>query len=130
MSVVVVRSTKAIVKVVSSPHSVIKTLTARGLPGAPGEDGPPGEPGLPGEPGPPGETGPQGIPGGAPQAYTHTQGDPLAVWTIDHNLGYRPGGVIVVDSAGNEVEGIVKHISTSTLTVTFLAAFGGFAYLS
>lgn len=124
MSVVVVRSTKAVVKVVSSTKSVVKTRTARGLPGPPGAAGPPGEPG------PQGEVGPQGIPGGELQAYTHIQSDPLTVWTINHNLGYRPGGVMVVDSGGNEVDGVITHISTSTLTVTFLAAFGGFAYLS
>lgn len=121
MSVVVVRQTKAVVKVTPAPAPVVKITTARGLPGVPGADGAPGEPGPQGEP---------GAPGAAPQAYTHTQGDPLAVWTVEHNLGYRPGGVLVVDSGGSEVEGIVSHVDANTLTITFLAAFGGFAYLS
>lgn len=66
--------------------------------------------------------------------YVHDQGVPASVWTITHNLGFYPN-VEVFDSAGNEAEGVVKHIDSNTLTITFysgngLTTFGGVAYLS
>lgn len=112
MTVVVVRQNKAVVKVVQSSKPTIVTTSSRGLPGLPGIQGPAG---------PAGEL---------PQSYTHNQSDPEIIWIVNHNLGFRPGGVLVTDSGGNEVEGIVSHIDANTLTITFLAAFGGFAYLS
>lgn len=70
--------------------------------------------------------GPQGASGGF---YTHTQGFPASVWTITHNLGYRPQ-VQVFDSLDREVLGDVLHIDVNTLTVTFTAGFSGKSYLS
>jgi hypothetical protein len=85
---------------------------------------------LQGPPGPQGQQGEPGLPGSAPQAYTHDQMVPSDTWVIVHNLGYMPGGVVVVDSAGTNVEGSVSHDSTSQITITFSAAFSGKAYLS
>lgn len=87
-------------------------------------------PGPPGPQGPQGEQGEPGAPGSAPQAYNHIQGTPAAVWAISHGLGYNPAGIIVVDSGGSEVEGIVSYIDINNLTITFLSSFGGDAYLS
>jgi hypothetical protein len=92
--------------------------------------GPPGPAGPQGETGPEGPQGEPGAPGSAPQSYVHTQSTPAAVWTINHNLGYRPGGILIEDSGGNTWIGDVDHVDDNTLTVTFTAAFGGFAYLS
>ena len=51
-------------------------------------------------------------------------------WLIDHNLGFMPS-LTVVDSAGTEVfPGTVEYLTTSTIRLTFSAAFGGEAYLS
>lgn len=80
-------------------------------------------------PGPTGPQGPQGTPGSAPQAYTHNQGTPAALWTVVHNLGYFPN-VSVVDSADTVVEGSVVYLSVNSLTIEFTASFGGKAYLS
>jgi hypothetical protein len=52
------------------------------------------------------------------------------VWTINHNLGFKPAGVQIFDSGGTEWLGIVEHLDNNTLTVTFTAAFGGVAYVS
>lgn len=61
--------------------------------------------------------------------YTHTQSVSSATWTITHNLGFSPA-VSVVDSGGNHVVGDVNYVSVNSLTISFSAPFGGFAYLS
>lgn len=74
--------------------------------------------------GPPGPSGPSGA------GYVHTQASALAVWTVPHNLGYRPS-VSVTTTGGVEVEGgEVLHLSTNTLTITFDVAFAGSARLT
>lgn len=62
--------------------------------------------------------------------YTHTQATASASWTINHNLGYYPGGVSIVDSAGSKVYGDVTFISENQLVINFSSAFGGKAYIS
>lgn len=49
---------------------------------------------------------------------------PTAFLTINHNLNKFPS-IMIKDSAGDEVEGNVNHLSKNTLTVSFSAAFGG-----
>src|SRR5687767_11484425 len=44
--------------------------------------------------------------------------------TVTHNLGKYPS-VTVFDSAGDEVEGTVRHLSTNSLGLTFSAPFSG-----
>ena len=62
--------------------------------------------------------------------YKHTQGTPATTWTIDHNLGYEPGGVAIVDSGGTIVTGTVTYSSVDRIVVSFTSAFGGKAYIS
>lgn len=50
-------------------------------------------------------------------------------WVITHELGGHPS-VTIVDSAGTQVIGEVKYDSETQITVTFTAAFSGFAYLT
>jgi hypothetical protein len=93
-----------------------------------------GTPGPTGPAGPSGPTGPQGPPGsgggGGSANYTHSQGVPSATWVIVHNFGFKPGGVLVTDSAGSEVIGAITQIDLNTTQIDFSTAFGGFAYLS
>ena len=63
-------------------------------------------------------------------SYRHTQGTPATTWTIDHNLGYEPGGVSIVDSSGTIVTGTVTYSSVDRIVVSFTSAFGGKAYVS
>lgn len=56
--------------------------------------------------------------------YFYTQGVPSTDWTIVHNLGKYPS-VTVVDTAGTEVEGEVRHIDVNTVQLLFSAAFAG-----
>ncbi len=64
------------------------------------------------------------------QGYTHDQAIPSAIWTINHDLGYVPGGISIVDSAGSLVIGEITYITAVTVTVAFQSAFAGKAYLS
>lgn len=74
------------------------------------------------------EIGERGSHGGQ---YEHQQAIAASVWDIVHNLGYKPGGIVVKDSAGSLwLPGEIDYIDDNHLTLTFNAAFGGVAYLS
>jgi len=90
------------------------------------EEGAPGKEGPPGPEGPPGKEGPAGS---GDLHYTFTQGSPSALWTIKHGLGKNPS-VTVLDTAGDEVEGITEYLGLDELTITFSAPFSGEAYLN
>lgn len=62
-------------------------------------------------------------------SYQHIQDEVSKDWVIVHNLGFRPN-VTVVDSAGTIYEGEIAYTNTTTLTVSFSAAFSGKAFLS
>lgn len=62
--------------------------------------------------------------------FRFTQSSSSASWTVTHNLGYRPGGVSVVDSAENVVMGDIVHSSDNELVINFSSAFTGKAYIS
>ena len=70
--------------------------------------------------------------GGLPPrlAHRHHQATAAAVWIISHGLGFRPGGVLVTDLAGNSVEGVVSHPDLLTTHITFGAPISGIADLS
>lgn len=68
-------------------------------------------------------------PGTGDANYLHLQNTASAEWTINHNLGKYPS-VTVVDSANDEVEGNINHISVNQLIVTFSAAFAGRAFIN
>jgi hypothetical protein len=77
--------------------------------------------------GAPGPVGPQGPPGQSADAYyLHTQSVPASVWHVVHGLGRYPS-VTVIDSAGEEVDGEVVHLSVSALDILFSAPFSGSA---
>lgn len=64
-------------------------------------------------------------------SYIHSQNMASASWVVHHNLGYKPGGVIVTDSAGENWVGEVIHVDNNTLIIHFnTSAFGGKAYIS
>lgn len=68
-------------------------------------------------------------PGGNTRRQVHTQNTPATTWTITHTLGGRPS-ITIVDTAGTVVIGEVLYNSDSQITVSFSAAFSGFAYLT
>jgi hypothetical protein len=61
--------------------------------------------------------------------YVHDQGMPLAVWTISHGLEKKPS-VLAVDTAETSVFGQIIYIDNNNITITFNAAFSGYAYLN
>lgn len=63
------------------------------------------------------------------RSYEHVQAVADSIWTITHNLNKFPS-VTIVDSANDEVEGNVNHVSNTQLTITFSAAFSGKAFLN
>lgn len=71
--------------------------------------------------------GPAGPAGGN---FLHTQNSPSPQWDVAHNLGYYPGGVEVIDSAGTVVEGTIRHIDVNNLRLNFAVAFSGTAAVS
>lgn len=71
--------------------------------------------------------GPAGTNGSAGARYTHVQASALLIWTVAHNLGFRPN-VTVTTTGGQEVwGGEVLHLSSNTLTITFDVALAGSA---
>lgn len=77
---------------------------------------------APGPQGPAGQFSPGDI------SYTHTQASSSSVWTITHNLGFKPTAV-VLDSAGTNCEGSFSYPNNNTMVITFNSAFTGTAYL-
>lgn len=62
--------------------------------------------------------------------FTFEQEIPSAVWVITHNLGRNPS-IVVVDSAGNaQLPDEVTYNSENQMTVQFISAFAGKAYLN
>lgn len=62
-------------------------------------------------------------------AYTHVQGVPAEVWIVTHNLGFK-ANVTVVDSTDRTVIGDIQYNTNNQLTLSFMGAFSGKAYLS
>ena len=61
--------------------------------------------------------------------YTHTQASPNTTWAIVHDLGGKPS-VTIVDTSDTHVVGDVTYNSETSITVSFTAAFSGYAYLT
>ena len=70
--------------------------------------------------------GPQGPAGGA--AFVYQQVAPATVWTINHNLGYKPS-VELLDSGSQEIDGEIAHPSNNQTVVTLNPASAGLARL-
>ena len=101
-----------------------------------GVQGPIGPTGPTGATGATGATGPQGIQGVAGLgghisdfSFVFEQQFGTMVWTVSHNLGYRPA-VSVQDYGGTTIEGAVNHVDVNNLTISFTEVVSGYAYLS
>ena len=66
--------------------------------------------------------------GGSGGLPPHLEPTPKTVWSIAHNLGYRPS-VTVTDLAGAVVLAEVRHLSVDVLQIAFVTAQAGRAYL-
>lgn len=76
-----------------------------------------------------GPAGQNGTGGSGGTSYTHNQYSSADTWDIVHGLGYVPS-VNVVDSAGSQVYGDVRILSTNHLQTLFSSPFSGTAFLS
>jgi hypothetical protein len=63
-------------------------------------------------------------------AFSYEQDAPLAVWTVTHNLGYRPGGVRVAADNGDMYFPIVVDLDANTVRLTFSEPVSGWVYIS
>jgi hypothetical protein len=72
--------------------------------------------------------GPQGPKGDSGAAFEYLQAAPATVWTINHNLGYRPS-VELLDAGSQEIDGEVAHPSVNQTVVTLNPASAGLARL-
>lgn len=73
--------------------------------------------------------GPAGPPGSVGGQFQFTQASPSAVWTVNHNLGFRPN-VALTTLGGAEVWGEVLHVSANQVLVTFDGPIAGLALCS
>lgn len=60
---------------------------------------------------------------------TYAQTSPSTVWDIAHTLAFNPN-IVVVDTAGNVVEGDYQYVSPTHIIATFSTPIAGKAYLS
>lgn len=67
--------------------------------------------------------------GGGSAGFDFTQASPAAVWTINHNLGFRPA-VELASAGGLLIFGQVQHTSVNQVVVTFNTAQAGTARLA
>lgn len=72
--------------------------------------------------GPKGDQGDAGLPGGS--YHVHDQVAPSTLWTVNHNLGYRPT-VELIDVGGNEFNARVLHVTDNHFLVYLNVATAG-----
>lgn len=80
--------------------------------------------GQKGDKGDPGDPGPGGL------YYVHDQTVAATVWTVNHNLGQQPGGVLVVDHLGEQIWGDISYVGVNTIVFTADDLVSGKMYLS
>jgi len=61
--------------------------------------------------------------------YTHTQAGASETWTITHRLHRKPS-VTIVDLSDNLIHANVEYDSDTQITITFVGATAGKAYLN
>lgn len=76
-----------------------------------------------------GPQGPIGPAGPAGVNYTHQQLVAASIWTINHNLGFKPA-VELLNSGSQEIEGDVIHASLNQTIVSFTSQVAGTARLN
>jgi hypothetical protein len=62
-------------------------------------------------------------------AFLYEQGLPAVTWNITHNLNKYPS-CVVVDTGGTTVLGQIDFTNLNNLSITFIGAFSGTAYLN
>lgn len=63
------------------------------------------------------------------QTFIYEQSIASTTWNITHNLNQFPS-VTIVDSGGTVVIGDVQYVNSNSVTLSFVAPFGGRAYLN
>ena len=76
-----------------------------------------------------GDHGPPGPPGANGAGYDFSQATPSPLWTIAHNLGFRPS-VATFTVGGVEMIGTVTHLSANVVQIDFSIPVAGLARLN
>jgi hypothetical protein len=71
----------------------------------------------------------QGLPGATGAGVNFVQSTAASVWTINHNLGYRPS-VEVFSAAGEEVEPEITHPTVNQTVINCTPPLAGSARLN
>jgi hypothetical protein len=61
--------------------------------------------------------------------YVHSQGVPVATWTIRHNLGWYPS-VTLIDMSNNVFCGNITYLDKNTCEVALFSEVSGYAYVN
>jgi hypothetical protein len=69
--------------------------------------------------------GPRGRDGGGASSLEYVQSVAAAQWTINHNFGYRPSSVRILNTSGREIEGQVTDTTLNQTVINFAAALAG-----
>lgn len=74
----------------------------------------------------------QGVTDGSDKTFIHEQSEPLAIWSITHNMDKYPAVTIIgdFDEGAETVLGDVEYMDRSTLTIQFEEPIKGKAYLN
>jgi hypothetical protein len=76
-----------------------------------------------------GRQGPPGVDGASGSSFEHAQSVAASIWTVNHNLGFRPN-VSVKTLGGLEVDAEVLHVSVNQVQVIFDSPSTGIANFS
>lgn len=69
--------------------------------------------------------------GGGASYEIQTFATPATSFTVNHSLGYRPGGVLITDLSGVSVLGqTITHVSDSQINIAVKPAMGVIVHLS
>lgn len=63
-------------------------------------------------------------------SYRYSQDTPAPVWTVAHNLGRYPGGIVAQDSTGDVIECDVGYVDLNTLQLIHAMPISGIADIS
>lgn len=72
-----------------------------------------------------GQPGPKGDKGDPGTSVEVVQSTPSTTWTIVHNLGYRPAGYTIYDTADTIYEAQATYVDDNTMQFDFSSAIAG-----
>lgn len=72
-----------------------------------------------------GPRGPAGPSGGGGNPIVFPQSSPSALWTVVHNLGYKPAVISVLNTGSGVMDAEINHLSVNVFTVNLALPLAG-----